>query len=249
MCGASRGIGAATAETLADLGAQVALIARDQAGLESVKARMKNSDQHRVISQDLTALDSLKEQVDALVADWGAIEILVCNSGGPKAGPILQASEEEFLKGFWVHVLANNTLVKKLAPGMAASGYGRIINIISTSVKIPIPNLGVSNTIRGAVASWAKTLSMELGPDGITVNNVLPGYTETDRLVALVKNAAEKRNVSEEDIRAEWKNKVPLRRFADPKETAQAVAFLASPLAAYISGVSLPVDGGRTGSL
>jgi 3-oxoacyl-[acyl-carrier protein] reductase len=132
---------------------------------------------------------------------------------------------------------------------MRRAGYGRIVNVISTSVKQPIPGLGVSNTVRGAMANWAKTLAGELGPDGITVNNVLPGFTNTARLDGIVKKRAEEGGGSEEEVRDRMMATVPLRRPAEPKETADAIAFLASPSAAYINGVNLPVDGGRTGSL
>ena len=140
-------------------------------------------------------------------------------------------------------------MVLALVPGMKDAGHGRIINVISTSVKQPLPNLGVSNTIRGAVAQWSKTLAAELGPFNITVNNVLPGATRTDRLAAIIKNKSAKTGVTEEEAAAEMAREIPLRRFAEPEEIANAIGFLAGPGGAYINGINLPVDGGRTGCL
>lgn len=210
---------------------------------------MPDPTQHQLIIADLSKLTQVLDQVQNVLSQVGPIHILVCNSGGPKGGPLLDAKPEEFLQAFQQHVLANHLLVQMLVPGMKESGYGRIINIISTSVKMPIPNLGVSNTIRGAVASWAKTLANELGPMGITVNNVLPGYTATERLNTLIESAAGRLNKSKDQMEHEWRMSVPLRRFAQPEETAQAVGYLASPAGAYINGINLPVDGGRLGCL
>ncbi len=188
-------------------------------------------------------------QVGALLERLGAIQILVNNTAGPKPGPIVEAAEDAFLGAFQNHVLTASLLLRLLMPGMKSAGYGRVINIISTSVKQPIPNLGVSNTIRGAMASWAKTVSLEVAQFGITANNILPGYTSTPRLEALLQNAALKQGKSVDQVSAEWRALVPARRFAEPAEIAAAAAFLASPAASYINGINLPVDGGRTGSL
>jgi len=177
------------------------------------------------------------------------VHILVNNTGGPPAGLAVDASFEQFLQAFNNHLLCNQALVQAVVPGMRRLRYGRIINIISTSVKQPIPGLGVSNTIRAAVANWAKTLATELGPDGITVNNVLPGMTETERLRSLIATRAAQSNRTEADVSQSMKDEIPLRRFAVPAEIAAAVAFLASPAASYINGINLPVDGGRTQSL
>ena len=179
----------------------------------------------------------------------GAIEILVNNSSGPKGGAILDASLDEFARAFHQHVLTNQLLAQTLIPGMKKRGYGRIVNVISTSVRVPIPGLGVSNTIRAATASWAKTLTNEVAPFAITVNSVLPGYTNTDRLASLLKSGAERAGLSEEQVAEEWKASTPLRRFAEPEEIAAAIAFLASPAAGYITGTALPVDGGRIGAI
>lgn len=248
VCGASKGIGLAVARLLAEAGAQVVILARDEKALNVAVASLPGQG-HSYWVQDLYDLVSLRSRLQNELSRHGQFHILVNNSGGPKSGPLVDATAEEMAMAFQTHVMASHILTQALVPGMRHQGYGRVINIISTSVKIPIPNLGVSNTVRGAMASWAKTLSMELAPYGITVNNVLPGFTRTDRLETLKINTAARQGVEPEVIEKMWLDSTPARRFAEPVEMAQAVAFLASPAAAYINGVSLPVDGGRTGSL
>ncbi len=201
-----------------------------------------------MIAIDLSKTADIEKGIKEVLKK-GPIHILVCNSGGPASGPIVDAKGEDFVAAFQNHVVANQTMVQHLLSGMKESGYGRIINIISTSVKAPIPGLGVSNTIRAAVANWAKTLSLEVGKFGITVNNVLPGFTATERLDVLKQGATKKFGKTEKEVEQMWLDCIPLNRFAEPKEVASAVAFLASPAAAYISGINLPVDGGRTASL
>ncbi len=248
VCGASKGIGAATAKAFADCGARVTLAARSLAELKQICEQLPG-DGHQVLELDLAKTESIEKLLISTEIKTDPYTILVCNAGGPKAGALAEARLDSFADGFQTHVLANQTLVQTLLPGMISKKYGRVINIISTSVKVPIPNLGVSNTIRGAVASWAKSLANELGPFGITVNNVLPGFTETSRLEALVEAAGKRLGKSEDEVIALWKGSVPARRFAQPEETAVAISFLASPLASYINGINLPVDGGRTGTL
>src|SRR5690606_21533160 len=175
--------------------------------------------------------------------------ILVNNSGGPAAGPATEAKPEAFLQAFQQHLICNHILATLVIPGMKQAGFGRIINIISTSVKIPLKNLGVSNTIRGAVASWAKTMSNELGQFGITVNNVLPGATATGRLEAIINNKVAKTGMEQARVEEEMLAEIPAKRFGMPEEIAAMVAFLASPAAGYVNGTSIPVDGGRTGSI
>ncbi len=250
VCGSTAGIGKATAKQLAALGATVTLVARNEAKLKEtlIELPFEQGQKHNYFVADFTNPDDVKEKAE-IAAHNKIFHILVNNTGGPKGGPIFEARPEEFTKAFSQHLICNQILVQTLVPGMKKADYGRIINIISTSVKQPIDGLGVSNTIRGAVANWSKTLANELGPFGITVNNVLPGFTATDRLDDIVSNASKRMKKSEADATSFMKNLVPSRRFAQPGEIANAVAFLASEAASYINGINLPVDGGRTKSL
>jgi len=251
VCGSTQGIGKAVAMELAALGAHVTLIARNEQSLKQVKSELPNngSQLHSYLCADYSQPQKLKELVEQFVQRSGPVNILVNNTGGPPAGPIASAKTEEFISAFNNHLICNHILVQACLDGMKNSGYGRVINIISTSVKAPLLNLGVSNTIRAAVGNWAKTLANELGKFGITVNNVLPGATATQRLSSIIENKAAKVNVSNEEVKKEMLHEIPLGRFADPAEVANAVAFLASPAAAYINGINLPVDGGRTPNL
>lgn len=250
VCGASQGIGKACAQQLAKLGANIVLFARNQQALEQVKAELDTAQgqQHQVLVADFFNPMQVKLQVEKLVQSTG-IDILINNTGGPAPGPAHTADTEDFTKAFALHLVNNQQLVQSVLPHMQKQQWGRIINVISTSVKQPIPGLGVSNTIRGAVASWSKTLASELGPDNITVNNVLPGATATARLDAIIQGKANKQGISVEQAAENEKAQIPLRRFAEPEEFANAVAFLASPAANYITGINLPVDGGRTACL
>lgn len=250
VCGASQGIGRAVAIGLAAQGCRILALARSQDKLDILTEELGDSTRgHASLAVDLTNLAALQAQVKNALKSLGPIHIVINNSGGPKAGPLVESEPDAFRAAFEGHVVAATTLAKLVLPGMRLDHYGRFINIISTSVKIPIANLGVSNTIRAAMAAWAKTLANEVGRDGITVNNVLPGFTRTERLSILLKNAAEKSGLSEEEQALKWKEAVPLGRFATAEEVAAAVIFLASPQASYITGVNLPVDGGRTGTL
>lgn len=251
VCGASQGIGRAIAKKLAQSGAEVIALSRSEETLQELVQELKKSSgnpTHHFLSLDIEDRVVLKEKIQSLIQQMGSIEILVNNSGGPPAGPILEATEEAFTKAFSRLILSPHLLVQLLLPEMKKQGYGRIINIISTSVREPIPNLGVSNTIRGATASWAKTLSQEL-PPGVTINNVLPGFTATERLGALKKATATRLGKSENEVHEMWLGTIPEKRLAEPHEIADAVNFLASPLASYIRGVSLAVDGGRLKSI
>lgn len=247
VCGSTQGIGYACAVELARLGAAVTLVARDADSLRSVAAELPidHGQTHHTVVADFARPHEVQTAVAEHLESAGAVEILVNNTGGPAGGPILGATYDDFMQAFAMHVGANQLLAQALVPGMKQSGYGRIINIISTSVLTPIRGLGVSNTTRAAVANWARTLADELGPFGITVNNVLPGYTSTARLSALIGKAAAKRGVTTEEVVSDWEANIPLRRFADPAEIGAVVGFLAGPGAAYVSGVNLPVDGGR----
>lgn len=249
VCGSSQGIGKAAAIELASLGSTVILLARDAAKLATVQRELSTTagQKHAHIAVDFADLAAVEHVASQLATDAATFmgHILINNAGGPPAGPILAATPADFEAAFRSHVLASHILTQALVPAMKAAKHGRIINVISTSVKAPIPGLGVSNTIRGAMASWAKTMATELASFGITVNNVLPGYTKTDRLTSLVKTKANKASTSEDAVSAELLASIPAGRFADPEETASAIAFLASPAAAYITGTNLPVDGGR----
>lgn len=251
ICGASEGIGRAAAHELALLGADVTVLARRPEALAEVAAalpRVAGSQQHATIALDVADAVALRETVGRLVATR-PVHILVNNTGGPPGGRALDAGADDYLAAFQRHLLANQALAQLTVPGMRTAGWGRIVNIVSTSVKEPIPNLGVSNTIRGAVASWAKTLSRELGADGITVNNVLPGYTRTQRLEQILHDRVRSTGKDEAAVSAAMLATVPAGRFAEASEIAAAIAFLASPAAGYISGVSLAVDGGRMQSI
>ncbi|GAB1449461.1 SDR family oxidoreductase [Bacteroidota bacterium] len=251
VCGSTKGIGFAIAKQLAACGAQVTLMARNRDILEKVVKDLsaEKGQKHDFLVADFSKPEAVKAAIQEKVNAPQVYHILVNNSGGPSPGPLLKAREEEFLMAFNSHLLSSHFLVQQLADGMRHSGYGRIINIISTSVKLPLKGLGVSNTIRAAVGNWAKTLANELGPHGITVNNVLPGATATDRLTQIIEGKAMKTNTSPEDVSHEMLEEIPLNRFAKPEEIAYAVSFLASEYAAYINGINVPVDGGRTGNL
>jgi 3-oxoacyl-[acyl-carrier protein] reductase len=250
VCGASQGIGRATAFALAEHGADVTVLARSRDLLDALVAALpaRSGQRHGALAADLRDRDALRAQVGAL-ATARPVAILVNNTGGPPGGPAIKAGEQEFLDAFQAHLLAAQALVQTVAPGMRALRYGRIVNVISTSVKEPIRNLGVSNAIRGAMASWSKTLAAELGADGITVNNVLPGYTKTQRLEQILADRAAASGKPREEIAAGMLATVPAGRFAEPEDIASVIAFLATPAASYVNGVNVPVDGGRTQSL
>lgn len=250
VCGSTQGIGKASALELSKLGANIILCARNEAGLKQVLTELDVSkhQKHSYLVADFNKPELLE---DVLKSNLGekSIQILVNNTGGPNAGTAIGANTHEFLNAFNQHLICNHILTQWVVESMKKEKYGRIINIISTSVKVPLKGLGVSNTIRGAVANWAKTLSIELAPFGITVNNVLPGATSTERLKNIIQTKSEKTKHSITDVEQDMRSEIPLGRFAEPSEIANAVAFLASPAAAYINGINLPVDGGRTGSL
>lgn len=252
VCGSTQGIGKAVAIELAQMGANIILIARNESKLNEVKQELDTSkgQEHHYIKADFSVPSHLKLVVEEYInINEVNINILVNNTGGPAGGPIEDAKTDEFLHAFSNHLICNHILVQAVKDGMKNSGYGRIINIISTSVKQPLNGLGVSNTVRGAVANWSKTMANELGAFGITVNNVLPGATNTIRLKSIMENKSQKTGKSVEEILMGMENEVPMKRIAQPEEVAYAVAFLASPSASYINGVNVPVDGGRTKSL
>ncbi len=250
VCGSTQGIGLASAIELSKLGATCILMARNEDSLKEAIKQLDTSfkQQHSYLVADFDKPETVKQAIEGFVSK-NAVHILINNSGGPAGGPIASAAEEDFINTFNRHLICNHILAKAVMPSMKAAGYGRIINIISTSVKVPLPNLGVSNTIRGAVASWSKTMANELGQFNITVNNVLPGATSTQRLQSIIQNNANKKSSTVDAVEEEMKKEIPMNRFADATEIANVVAFLASPAASYINGVNIPVDGGRTGSM
>lgn len=250
VCGASEGIGRAAAEALAALGATVTVLSRREGVLREVVAGLAGGADrgHAVAVADSSDTAGLLKTVEAVVARR-PVHVLVNNTGGPPGGPLYEAETAALEDAFRRHVIANQVLLQAVLPGMREANWGRIINVVSTSVREPIPGLGVSNTVRGAVASWAKTLARELAPDGITVNNVLPGFTETGRIRQIVRDRAAAEGRSEDEVRRDMEATVPARRFAEAHETGGVIAFLCSPAAGYVNGVSLAVDGGRTQSI
>jgi len=249
ICGSTQGIGLACAQGLAKAGMQLVLMARNKKSLQNIVSTLPGEG-HDYIQADFAQPGEVKQRLNIyLQSNPSVIEVLVNNTGGPASGPITEASTDAFRKAFEMHIINNQQLVQALLPGMKKAGYGRIINIISTSVKTPLKNLGVSNTIRAAVASWSKSLANEIAQYGITVNNVLPGFTDTKRLSDLIKKYATQSGRSLEEETRLMEERVPAKRFAQPEEIAAAVVFLASAQAGYINGINLPVDGGRTPSL
>lgn len=250
VCGSTQGIGRSSANELALLGASITLLARNEGKLKEVLQGLSTNQnqKHHYLVADFTEQSQLKKIINEYVIN-NQIDILINNTGGPAGGQAVDAGTDEFINAFNMHLICNQILVQAVSPGMIKNNFGRIINIISTSVKTPLKGLGVSNTIRGAVASWAKTLALELGPFGITVNNILPGFTMTGRLESLISTIAERDNKSKEEVKKDMISTIPAGRIADSHEVAAAIAFLASPAASYINGINLPVDGGKTPSL
>jgi 3-oxoacyl-[acyl-carrier protein] reductase len=244
VCGSTQGIGMASAMELANLGATIILVARNEEKLKAVASQLPG-DNHSYVSADFSKPEELKSKIESFVADK-EVHVLINNTGGPAGGPINLAKTEEFVNTFNQHLVCNHIMVQAVRDKMKSAGYGRIINVISTSVKQPLDGLGVSNTIRGAVANWSKTLANELGQFNITVNNVLPGATNTVRLKSIIENKAAKTGQDTDDILNTMANASPMKRIAQPEEVANAIAFLASPAASYINGINVPVDGGRT---
>ncbi|CAL2093650.1 3-oxoacyl-(acyl-carrier protein) reductase [Tenacibaculum sp. 190524A05c] len=247
VCGSTQGIGKATAIGLAEEGVNVTLVARNEDKLKAVLKELPNNNQeHSYIVADFTKPEDLKNKIEA---SKNSYHILINNTGGPAGGPVFNAELNEFERAFTMHLKCNHVLTQAVVPFMKEQGYGRVINVISTSVKQPLDGLGVSNTIRGAVANWSKTMANELGQFGITVNNVLPGATSTERLNEIINNKANKTGKSVDEVINTMKNAAPAKRFAKPEEVANAVVFLASERASFINGINVPVDGGRTKSL
>ena len=251
VSGSTQGIGKAAAMQLAKMGARIVLLARNEDKLKQVTKELAqiHDVKHTYIVADFSQPEGLKQAIQSFIQAGNTIDILVNNTGGPKGGPIIDADIAEFISAFNQHLICNHILVQAVVPGMKTAGGGRIINVISTRVKQPLPGLGVSNTIRGAVGNWSKTLANELGAFNITVNNVLPGATNTVRLQEIASNKSVKTGQTVAEIFHEMAEESPMKRIAEPEEIAAAIAFLASPRAGYINGINVPVDGGRTKSL
>jgi 3-oxoacyl-[acyl-carrier protein] reductase len=251
VCGSTQGIGKAAATELALLGANVILLARNEDKLKATLSELPKADgqTHKYLVADYSEPQQLKTKVESLVRTGDPIHILVNNTGGPPGGLITNAKTDEFVSAFNHHLVCNHLLVQAVIDGMKKEKYGRIINVISTSVKQPLKGLGVSNTVRAAVANWAKTLAGEVARYNITVNNILPGATNTQRLQSIIENKSKNSGESENEIIQEMESEIPMGRFAEPAEIANAIAFLASPAASYITGINVPVDGGRTSCL
>ena len=250
VCGASAGIGRASALALASLGARITVLARRRDALEALVPALRTAGAAKpaALVADLDDPESFESAVRALLAAGGPVHVLVNNSGGPAPGAILASAPEHFAAGFARVLYSAQSLVQMCLPGMRAAGFGRIVNVLSTSVREPIPNLGVGNTVRGAMASWAKTLSREL-PAGVTVNSILPGYTDTERLQELAELTARNTGRTVADVHADWTREIPEGRLAAPHEIGNVIAFLCSPAAAYVRGQSIAVDGGRMRSI
>jgi len=251
VCGASQGLGLACANELALLGANVIVASRSDDKLRSVIKQLDTSagQKHQFLVLDLSQPEEVQQTVEAFLSKGNTIEILINNAGGPPSGAMLDTDPNDIEKAFRTHLISSHILSQLVVPAMMEAGYGRIINIVSTSVKQPINSLGISNLVRAAVANWAKTLANEIGKYGITVNNVLPGFTNTERLNYLLVKQASDKGVSKEDMFDKTIEAIPAKRVGEPAEFGAAVAFLCSPAASYINGINLPVDGGRTASL
>ncbi len=251
VCGGSSGLGAATAKELALLGAQVILLARNEDKLKAAVATLDNSkeQQHGYISADSSNPADVKNKISVYLDKGNIFHILVNNTGGPAPGPLIDTKVEDLETAFRSHLLTAHTITQLLVDGMKRARYGRIVNIVSTSVKQPINGLGISNSVRAAVANWAKTLSNELARFGITVNNILPGSIKTDRLDSLFHSQADASKTSVDDVLQKSIATIPASRIGEPGEFAAVAAFLCTPAAAYVNGINLPVDGGKTGTL
>jgi len=248
VCGSTDGIGKASALLLAKQGCEITLVARNQDKLDNTQSELNtdHNQKHYSVCADFDNSMDLKKKIKMHMRSLGrSVDILVNNSGGPHGGPLIEADEDEFRAAFERLLIGNHIMAKAVVPGMKDKGVGRIVNIISTSVKQVIPGLGVSNTIRGSVAQWGKTLALELGEHGICVNNILPGYTATDRLKYLAESKANSLGVDIEDIRNKWAENTSLKRIGNVDEVANTVLFLASDESSYVTGHNFSVDGGR----
>jgi 3-oxoacyl-[acyl-carrier protein] reductase len=249
ICGASKGIGRSIAKSMAKVGADVIICSRSKEVLDELCDELMSigANSAKSLALDLENIEEVKKSISEILNE-GPIHILINNASGPPGGPLLNVELSEFEPAFKRHLHAAHTITRMLVPGMEDSGMGRIVNIISTSVREPIENIGLSNTLRGAMASWSKSLSREL-PACITINNILPGFTDTSRLNSLAKSISDRTGKNIPEIQQNWMNQVPIGRLIDPQETALAATFLCLPSSGGIRGISLAVDGGRMRSI
>lgn len=250
VAGASAGLGKAAALALAREGARVAVGSRSLARAKAAAAEIaaKTRVDAAGFAAEVEDARQCKRFVDGALKRWDRLDVLVCNAGGPPEGSALEATDAEWREGFERNLLSFARLSRLAAPSMKKARWGRIVMIGSTSAKQPIENLAISNALRTGMLNLAKTLADELGPFGVTVNSVLPGYTTTERLDDLARTVAAKKGVSVKQVHETWAASVPLRRLAEPREIGAAVAFLCSEAASYVTGAALAVDGGRTRS-
>lgn len=247
----SRGLGRAVARELAAGGADLVLNARGEEQLEETAKELRERSDARVLAvpADLSEDEGARRVVDRALEEFGRVDVLVTNAGGPPAGPFEAHSMEDWREAVDLTLESALHLTRGVLPGMKERGWGRILNITSIAVKQPVDGLVLSNSIRAAVTGMARTLANEVAPHGITVNNVMPGYTRTRRTEDLARQIAEQEGITEDEARGRWEAKIPLGRLAEPREFAALVAFLASERASYITGTSIPVDGGWIRSL
>ena len=246
VAGASKGLGYAVAEQLAMEGAKVSICARDREGLEAAAQNLRVATGAEVIAEtcDVTISDELEYWVDQAVERWGRIDILVNNAGGPPPGTFESIVQEQWEDAVNLTLMPAVKAIRKVLPHMQKARWGRILNMTSISVKQPIPNLLLSNSIRGAVIGMAKTLSAEVAADGITVNNIAPGFFDTERLQALMESVANSEDVNVAEIRDRFAAQAPLGRIGRPREFGQFAAFLCSECSSFITGATFQIDGG-----
>ncbi|MFH1135317.1 MAG: SDR family oxidoreductase [Pseudomonadota bacterium] len=244
--GAGKGLGRAAAFSLAREGVKVGLISRTRATLEKTAAEIEaaTGSEARAIPADLADRDQAVEAARAAVRLFGRVDILVNNAGGPPSGQFLDFADADWDRAFQLNLMSAISLARELVPGMKARGFGRIVNITSLAVKQPLDGLILSNAIRAGLHGWAKSLSNELAPFGITVNNILPGYTLTDRVGSLAAVLAQKQGTTPEAVIAGWEAGIPMKRLGRPEDLGDLAAFLASEQAGYITGTSILIDGG-----
>jgi len=251
VAAASRGLGKALAEELAAEGASLVLCARDSHTLDETAAAIAKSSNVPVLAvpADVTVTADIKRVVDTGIERFGRIDILVTNAGGPPAGRFDQVTHEQWEAAIRLTLFSAIELTRQVLPGMKERHWGRILNITSMAAKQPVENLLLSNSLRAGLTGFARTLANEVAAEGITVNNIMPGYTRTERLDELAQMMAEKQGISADEFRGKWEKEIPMGRLAEPREFAAVATFLVSERASYITGTSVQVDGGWIKSL